>query len=322
MDRLNRLADRLRRYTHNQSFTDSAILSQQLGLQTQTIIDFFNEGEHVLHGLIYRAAPELYIKTDTIDIVANQEAYDLPLDAFLGSNIISIEYKYGTGDRDYTKLKRSPIHERGGQYSGVPSEYVLFNNQILISPVPSSNLTAGIRVTYEEKKARSDVRRGKVSAVDSGSAPTSITLTSGTDAQMVLAFGGDNDPEYITLVDKDGVVQMANIPVTAYDSTTRIITLDTFTPLATELAAVGNYVVVGSRSTTHPDFPDFCESFLLEYAKHAIMELEGHPGASAAAQKLRELTDQIVDVFADIHADLQPISEINPFRSLDDWGQY
>src|SRR3990167_2670046 len=149
MERLDILIERVRRYTAAQSYTDAGLLSGQIGVQTQTLVDLFNEAQHALHGVIYANAPNLFVKTDTQNVVANQEAYTLPTDAFLGVNVVSVEYKYGSGSGDYLKLPKRDLHSRYTLSTSTPTGYIQHNKQILLNPLPSQAVTNGLRITYE-----------------------------------------------------------------------------------------------------------------------------------------------------------------------------
>lgn len=327
MDRLDVLIQKVRRRTHTLSYTDSATETSQRGLQTQEIVELFNEAQRVAHGIIYANAPSVFIKTSTIDLVADQEAYTLASDSFLNVNVINVEYKYGSGSGDYSRLQKRNIHQRNSAYSGAPNIYIPLHNTILVNPVPSSALTAGLRVTYEFKLPALDVRRGKISSFGgSSTAPTSITLSSGSQnlADVIFAeledagVGGDLAGIYITVVDKDGNQQMANIPVTDYDSSTRVITLGSFTASSGEEIAADDWIVIGKDSSTHSSLPDFAEQFVTEYVRHAVLEARGNVSeARVAERRLAELGQQLADVMADANYDITYIPETDADRMLD-----
>lgn len=310
---LDKIIERIRRLTQQESFTDSATLISQIGLQTQTVVDLYNEALRVLRGFIYSNSPDLYIKTSTANVVSGVEAVTLPTDAFLGVNVLSVEYKYGSSAGQYHKLQRKGVWERDNSISGIPVNYVQVNNNIMLNPKPSTSVTDGLRITYEYKVPTIDVRRGKVSAVDDANDPTSITITDKTQGDISL--NGDVKGLYITIVDKDGQVQMKNIPVSSYSS--GVITLESFTSEASEVVSVNDYVVMGTDSSTHSSFPDFCDSFLVDYVTFAIMEMYGHPSVGIAATKVQAQTEQLKEVFSRYHMDLDIISEIDPSRSFD-----
>lgn len=313
MKRLDELIEKVRRYTGTQSYTDAASLNSQIGLQTQTLVDLFNEAVHTLHGLLYSNASAVYLTSSTQDITAGTEAYTIPSDAFLDLNIVSVEYKLGGDSNDYVKLERRDIHMRDTSSNGTPSFYVQQGNQILLNPIPATSITNGLRLTYEARKPDVDVRRGKVSAVDSGSNPTSITITNTTHAD--IAFAASAAPEKITVVDSNGNIQMKNITVSSYSS--GVLTVSA-SPSSGEAVAVNDYVVIGDHASSHPDFPDFMEHFLTEYVKHAIYDMLGHPSVNVSAQKLQQIGAQIADVWSDHNADIMKIQLFDSDRIIED----
>ncbi len=321
MRRTDQLIDQVRRYLGQQSFTDSKTNSAQIGLQTRTILDLLNEAQNVAHGIIYANAPAYFVKTDTIDIAADTESYTLPTDAFVGANIISVEYKYGSDAGDYRKLTKLNPHERDSSVEGTPYYYVQHKNNILLNPVPTTAVTSGIRVTYEYRLPDLDIRRDKISAVDSTTNPTSVT----GDASLVntsnVIFASGDAYEYLTVIDKDGNIQMDEIAVTTYTEGTQGSAASTYavtvSASASEAVAVNDYIVAGRRATTHSELPDFAESFLITYVQHAIMQMIGHPMLQSEANKLANLTSQLADVMADWNADIMHIPRTDDRSLLD-----
>lgn len=294
MRRLDLLVEKVRRYTSTQSYTDAAALGSQIGLQTQTIVDLFNEAQYALHGLIYSNAPEVFVTTNTQNVTADTEAYAIPSDSFLNVNIISVEYKLGSGTNDFYKLRRRNLHERDTTTTGTPAFYIQHENEILLNPIPSQAVTNGLRITYEYQLPELDVRRGKVSSTTS----TTIVMTSADNAD--IAFGASAMPEYVSVVDKDGNIQQKNISVTSYDSSTDTITVST-NPTS---VSANDYVVIGDNATTHSFLPDFCENFLVYYVTTAVMQQMGHPSTAAFEARLREFGAQVADVYSDYHTDI------------------
>ena len=300
----DKLADRIRRLTHSQSYTDSATSTAQRGLQTQTIVDLLNEAHEVIHGILFDNGSHTYVKQSLLDVTADTEAVTLSTDSFLGVNVLNVEYKYGSGSDDYVRLDQSSIHERDTRSSGDPLTYIQRNNQILLNPIPSTSVTDGLRVTYEYQLPEVDVRRGKVSAVDDGNDPTSITITDNALGTIALS-DSDLVGTYITVVDKDGVQQMTDIPVTSYNSGTGVITLGSFTSAASEVVAVNDYVVIGANASTHSPFPRACEPFIVEYVKRNIYDINADPMLAASERKLIALQFRMESMFAGFNSDIR-----------------
>jgi len=136
MARVDKLVERIRRLTHTQSYTDSATSTAQRGLQTQTIVDLMNEAHEVIHGILFDNGTQTYLKESTLNVTADTESVTIPSDAFMGVNILNVEYKYGSGDNDYYKLKKLSEHERDTRSTGDPLSYIQRENTILLHPIP------------------------------------------------------------------------------------------------------------------------------------------------------------------------------------------
>lgn len=315
MARADKLAERIRRLTHTQSYTDSATSTAQRGLQTQTIVDLMNEAHEVIHGILFDNGTSTYIKQSLLDISANTESVTISTDAFMGVNVLNVEYKYGSGADDYYKLKKMTEHERDTRSPGDAISYIQRENTILLHPIPSQAITSGLRVTYEYQLPTVDVRRGKISAVDDGNDPTSITIAANGLATAALS-DSDLVGTYITVVDKDGNQQMKNIPITAYDTGTGVITLGSFTSESSEVVSVNDYVVIGANSSTHSPFPRACEPFIVEYVKRNVYELNADPMLNASDRKLISLQFRMESMFAEWSSDIKNIAEIDQERVI------
>lgn len=318
MKSLNDLIDRVRRYTLSQSYTDSSTASSQRGIQTQTFVDLFNDAQRNLQTILYSNAPSVFITTGTIDLVAEQEEYSLPSGAFMNGALVAVEYKWGSGSGDYTRLNKRVIAQRSSAGIGTPRHYIHFGGTLWINPRPSTSTTAGLRVTYESQKPDVDVRRGKISSYGGTStAPTSIVLDSSTNSLGEIALAGDLTGQYITVVDKDGNQQMKAIPITAYNAGTDTITLGSFTAASGEEIAAGDWIVIGSNATTHSQFPDLCESYLVAFVKHRIFDILGDPQSDSALLEVTKLENSLSEAFDDINYDIEAIPEIDISRLID-----
>jgi len=314
MEQMNKLVERVRRLTHAQKFTDSATIASQRGMQTQTLVDMFTEGQRSLHGVLYDTGSSAFIKTTTIPTLVNIATYTVPSDAFLGLNIISVEYKWGDADGEYRKLDQESIHERRSDVEGEPYTYVQINNSIILQPIPTEAKADGLRITYEFEQTTLDIRRGKVTVVDDANNPTSITVDENT--QLSIALTNNVVGTYITLVDKDGIVQMKDIPVASYASGTGVITLGTFTSETSEVVEIGDYVVIGRNASTHSPFPNFCEPYLTAYVRHEILDLIAHPSVGTAATRLVVAQNTLSTIWANWQNDAMLVPEIDVDRYI------
>lgn len=313
--RLERLIQDVRDQTHTQDFSSTE------GITNDNMVRYFNYASKVLRGLIYGAGFDQWISTENVDIVAAQESYSIPTRSYVGTNVLNVEYKYGNDTGEYRKLHRATLHNRDTTYQGTPLEYIQHGSNILINPIPGSSITNGLRITYEPRIRDVDIRRGQIQST-SGSPITSITLdlTPSLDKDSGLTTAATDeldDADYICIVDRDGNILMDDIPIDDYDSSTGVITITSgFTPDAGETSPVGAYVVVGDYASSHPDFPDFCEPYLINYVKYMVLRHNGHPDVYLAQQELLSQQELIIDVFSQANDDIQNIGIIDQDHNL------
>ena len=92
MRKLETLIALSRRITENQEYTDTA------GIQDDEFIQFFNDAQEEIHALINQNWPHVLMGSKTIDLVTNQEAYDIPDDVYLGTRIDFVEFSKANPD--------------------------------------------------------------------------------------------------------------------------------------------------------------------------------------------------------------------------------
>lgn len=270
---------------------ESQINSSGNGISVEEILDHLNAAQFGLYSEIVQSVPDILLADAYVDLVAGQEGYDLPSDLHLGSSIKSIWHKCGSGTADYVKIPSNiEFHRATGSSSDYPAYYIRKGNQILINPIPASASTNGLRISYQQKIRRLDVRRGVIESITkTGSSLDTIVLdltpTLGKDGNtLVAAREMLNKADKICVVNRAGRSILNNIPIDSYDSATGTLTIgDTdgdidFTTTKTGADFEGNYVVMGDYSTSHGDFPDeTVERYLLAYTTMCLLRRQGNP---------------------------------------------
>lgn len=305
MRRVDRLIDQVRRQTENQDFSDTT------GIDTVEFLQYMNDAQHRLQGLILQQHPSLFQKESTIDIVANTETYTIPADAFLFNKIVQVEYSPTGREEDYYPLQLISLKNRNSGINGHPLFYIRKSGQILLNPIPQTSV-ANIRLTYIKRIDNLDIRRGQVDAVTLTS--NSVTVLN-IDPSSIDATAL-NQEDYICVVNKDGLVKMRNIPISFANETTGEITLDAgFTFETGETIAIGDYVVGGKDATTHSELPRTTERYLLAYCAWKIFARDSSVDVQEQTQELLALERDLVDSFADIEDDVQYVT------ILTDWDR-
>lgn len=287
------------------------------GVAHNTILEYINDGQDILQSLISSAYAKFNIKEDTQNCVVNQENYSVTDGrVFLNNRFVSVELSCSGNLVDYIPLRKAGFLERDTD-SGLPGKYIRRDAEILLNPIPDS-ATYKIRVNFEEELDDLDIRRGKITSVagtgTSGDPITSITLAAsnptpdGTDTTLTDVDAGD----YICVVDLDGNRIARNIPVTAYNTGSRILTVTNF-ELATNdtLPAANHYITWGKYTSTHSGLPDRCDNYLVLYTAWRILSHKKSTQFSEALRRRVAVSEkEIIDAYTSKGQELVLIPEI------------
>lgn len=301
MRRLDLLITQSRRSTENLDFSDDA------GIQDDELIQYFNDGQDELYGMVINAFPDMYQKEKVYDVISGQEQYEIPWDCYIGERVEMVEYSRTGQNKDYYLLKKGDKRERLNGSSGNPSFYIRRSGSLYIQPVP---IAAGtLRVLYQKALPSLDVRRGRVLSVTlTGSQITALNLdpSESIDAQSIIDYG------YITVVDNVGTQKMRCIPVDAVDSSTGAVTVSAgFEFEAGETITIGNYVCLGKDSTTHSILPDPFENYLLEYANRRTLMRDSSIDSGELKELLAQFEQGILRTVQEPDGDINSVAIID-----------
>ncbi len=237
------------------------------GISTEDFLRYANYGQEAIFGKILQTSPMSFQAESAISIVADQEAYDIPDNVYLGERIVNVEYSATGLTRDYFKLYEVSLSFRNTYPSLRPQNYIRRNGQMLLRPTP--NQSGGtLRVTYERQLDSVDTRRGQVNGTPSGAV---IDLTHGTfgapsttDEALLVANA------YICISDAFGNVMLRNGLVSSYVAGTDALTLaanvSTYLVGTYTLANLADgYLTIGKYTTTHSKLKKVCERYLVAY---------------------------------------------------------
>lgn len=288
MRRIERLIDQSRKSTGSTEYTDTT------GIQDEEFIQAANDAQERIKSLILQAHAEAFETTEEEDIVNGQKTYSLPSNTYLQIRVMKVELSESGLEDDYSMLVQRRDFDRRG-------------SEIVLKFKPS---TGKLRFTIQKTFPRIEKRRGKVSAVTLDSATSTITSLT-LDPSVSLDSEEIVDEGYITIVDKDGVVKMKNIPVSAVNTTSGEVTLDgSFTYESGETIAVGNWVTIGKNSSTHCQLPDELERYLIAFMNWRILKRDSSNDSVEENAELKEMEDEIIGAFSepDMALDHIPIS--------------
>lgn len=302
--RVDKLITQIRNFTENSEFGDNE------GIKDTEFLQALNDAVNRLQSLIVTKHSKAFLKEVVIPVLPLQREYALPMDAFMGSKVYNVEYSEDGTEDDYYKLKKTSLHLKSTQDS-TPCEYYTMNEKVVLNPIPDAS--ASMRVTYTKRAANLDIRRGIVEiAVLDNSANTITTLQLDvSSATTVLDSDELNNCDYICVVDKRGQMKMRNIPISSVNSASGLVTLDSHVFEEGETIEVGDYVVCGEDTSTHPiDFPRTVERYLISYGKWYILKRDSSADYQEAQAELLAIEDDIVGSYADEDLDITLIPDI------------
>ena len=299
MRRVDLLLEHLRKSTENVGS----------GIDDSEFLQYLNDAQERLQSQIFQTHPEtdIFANEGFLDLVANQEVYSLNTlnDAngfsfssrIYATNALSqVERSDGDSGNTYYPLKMLSNTERRNGYG-----YVVRGSDLILTPFPSGAGSNALRVTYFRKLDDLDKRRGNISAAVSG---TSITIT-GHSSEETL-----ND-DWITIVDRDGVVKQYEVRMDGFVNGTGVITTSSTLDADIVASPTDYYVVLGKFSTSHSDLPPTCERYLLAYVEKQIAMRDSSVDISVLEKHLVKMESDIVMLFANNQNDTMHIPIIS-----------
>lgn len=304
MKRVDLLIDDVREDTDNSEF------SEETGIPDSKILRALNRGQERIHSLILNADDNGDVKLEEkeIDAVQGQEAYSIPIDCFGGTRIRKIEYSRTGLERDYYPLDQRQLRQRDSYTVGEPEAYIKRDRTFLLNPRPQS--AGKIRVSYQKRIPRLDIRRGTVESatLDSGARSiTSLVLDDSVlmESELLVNYG------FATIVDKDGNVKMRAIPIDSIASDGTVTVRAGFTYESGETIAAGNFILLGENSSTHSQLDEICEKYLVSYANWRIQKGDSSNDAPEEGSELQLLEEEIVATYKEADKDVDRIPIIS-----------
>lgn len=301
MNRLDRLISISRKITQNEDFSDTT------GISDDEFIQHLNDAQDRIVSKINTMHPKIFVKQKTLTNTANNEEVSLPSDVYMQNRIILAEYNTSqSATTNFYPLKKGSIQERIDGLSGEPSFYIHLGNTLLLKPTPQG--VGQIRVTYQKRLPKLDIRRGAIESVTATGGVISAIKLSESNTEAVLDASGLNEDNYLTVVNRAGVVKMIDIEYDSVDTDGTINLTGTHSyDEDTESIAVGDFVCRGASATHVSELQDMCERYLLAYTNFKILKQDSNIDSAEASQELLMLEDDIVAAYADPSSDVDYI---------------
>lgn len=299
------LIEEVRRDTRNEDIPTSG---EQVGIDSEDFLRYANFAQEKCFAVIMAAKSTTFEVTREISLVVDQMEYTIPDNVYLGENIKNVEYSNSGLARDYYEIREISLSRRSDE-SGTISGYIRSAGGLILTP--KNNVSgAKIRVTFDRAPDVLDLRRG---TIDSSSTANGQLLTLRVDEALADTEALER-AQYVCVNDLFGNVTMYNIPITAYDSATGVITIkdDAFTYAAGETVAIDRYVTVGRYSTTHSKLNHLCERYIAQYMEYKIFRRDSSDDQKAAKEDMRETLAELAQAYADTPRDECDIQIDNP----------
>ena len=275
------------------------------GIDDEPFIQSLCDAQIELQAAIVDEEACAFVAYKELQIVANQESYDVPADAFVDNLVYGVQYSRSGLAKDYCDLEDGGYRE--STYAGLPDAYVVDAGQIHLTGVPPGN-TGSLRIRYEKGLDKLDKRRGTVTGTTIGASyryPLTIVLDADSDsASLELA-------EYVCVNDKFGTVKMRNIPIASWDASTYTINVDSSFVAESEETAVaaGDFITIGEDTTTHSKLLYICEPYLINAASLDSMRLHSSTDSTEQSEKLARFMKRIINTYQKIPGGKQQIIE-------------
>lgn len=304
MRKVEQLIIASRRATSNLDYGENA------GVQDEEFIQALNDAQEEIQTLLNSLFPTVLVKQVVFSGSANVDSYDIPSDCFMGTRIENLEYSPTGNVQNYYVIKKGAPKERINGVSGNPSFYIRQGTQLIIQPAPQSGGT--FRLLYQRTIPILDKRRATVGSVVLDTSARTITSLY-LDTTVDLDDAALTEQNYITIVDKNGIVKMQGIPVDSINTGTGQVNVSSgFIYDAGQTIDVGDYAVRGKYSSTHSQLPDLCEKYLLEYCNMRIFVRDSSTDQAEVAALMSKIEDTLKSAFAQPDNDPDRIVIIDP----------
>lgn len=283
---------KIRQRTDNTDYSVDSNGNPTEGITQNLILDYLNEAQDFIQTAIISAGSTLFDPEagNTQNTVANQEAYEISDNVHLSNKVRDVKYSYSGNERDFRNLPPVSSEQEFSRYANHPSGYIRRGRSILLRPIPTQ-ATAKLRCFYPRQCDALDIRRGQITS-SPGAAATSMTL----DNDSYLDSASLSNAQYICTVDQFGEVQDYAIPITGYNSSTRVLSFAS----RTIAAVLGEFVVIGEYATSHLNYPlKLMEHYVKIETQMRVLDKDSSVDAIREQKTLQRLYASIMEAIED-----------------------
>jgi hypothetical protein len=262
------------------------------GIHDNEILGYLNDAQEHLQEAISNRGYMVFEGDYETPVVANQEFYPLPDDAFTGNRVRTVSYsRFGRPD-DWENIKPTTIQYRDATPSSCPANYILANGGIFLVGVPQYS-QGFLRIFYERALDRVDKRRGEISNVTV--APNSTIVEIFLAQNEWLDETHIKKRDYLCVSDADGNVLVYNAPIYSYDETQKMIV----THIQVDDPSIASeYITLGKYTTTHSKLPANCRRYLSTYVQIAVQDRDTLDVPVSQDKRLMSMEGSLIATFS------------------------
>lgn len=275
------------------------------GFPDEKFVLWANKGLEQFQAAIAGVRPRAFSATKKIT-VDGSESYDLPSNILVENYVHEVAWKEQDTVGDWIIL--DPVFRPPYSSGGEPETVLIEGNKLYPNPIPTNGY---IRVRYEAKLDRVDIRRGKIETANANFEWVDLVADSFDDTALSYA---KTELSVVCVSDKYGNVTVRNLPVTDWDSSSRRLTFGSdFSADSGETIAASSYITIGADTTTHPKLHPLLRSTLLEYLKLHAQFTTSKTSAVATDREVAKL----LGVVMDLYSQLPELSNEVPEKGID-----
>ncbi len=316
-------------YNEQYSFTE--------GWNDNVAVDLVNLAQDKLYAAITQIDNPANIEEIELDVVSQQQSYDLPIDVQMALRIVDVRYLYGYQNWEFVTLRQGMIQDRFGYPTNIPDIWCLRNGKMLLSPTPNITKPNALIINYQKRMRYMDIRRGFVGSIVQTSPSyifqlvfsppsaspgdnTEVAYTSRKNVNMEENAASILDQvSYVCFVDSNGNPVVDAIPVTRYNSDPTVQQLyaspewipdaDQLANLNAKLAAYEPvYVVQGDYSSSHCLLDRQCEDALIEIVTLRFLRLaSSQEQAPAQLRSEQEVINYLINQYRRYRPSIYPV---------------
>lgn len=297
MKRLEQLIDMARQLSGNTSYDANS------GVLQKVFVQYFNNAQDSLMKNVVNLKTKYFKTTLLVPVVSAQERYAYPYNLYMHA-IDTIQWTDGSPGTSYTPLTQSYTKEKVGSNIGYPYGYILQDDGYYLNPPIS---VGSLVCTYEKSLPRLQTKNGKITSVTiNGSNQITALTVATTEAYDTTQI---NDDYYFCVVDKFGVQKARNIEYAS--ETGGVFTLSPQALGTGQSIATGDYITIGENTTNKPEWPNICESFLLDFAVYSAKFTDSSMWTKEAKDHMAESFVSLSGSFASGSDDITQIPITN-----------